>query len=531
LKPQFGWELTEDDLDFFAEAIRSTHREVGRLVVFGVYDTRLLAATASIKTAAQNLDILVDTLSAQDPTSNALFLQALKHTDNLKIAIADDLANKLSRQAKSPALLIVNHPLPPLQLRYLLELSHVSGCSQILGWGYNAEQHETMRYVHEYRSVTASDNVWLINPKAGRALSAKPGATPAGSQTLGAARLRVVRPESTSLVSIIIPAYEARPYLHEALGDVASQSYNQWELVVVEDASQDSVEDVVSEFSSQFPYNRVVYHRKPSNTGASDTRNVAIGLAEGDAIAFLDSDDRWLPDHLERKLRLLEIEKTDVAYSSVDMFDHENSRSLFCWGPSEQELSQFPTSLFLRNFIQPSGVVIKREAIDQVGEFDQAIFLVEDYDYWLRLISAGKKFSYDPKVTTRYRKNHASASTTGRMVLAYDGIARVAVRYGELIQDESLRRLMLTRHLVTAGTGHFSYASTARNRIDPYAGYELLKRACEIDEELWEAKRWTRLAGIALRTGTSPLLRRAFRLHYKKCCHVKFSLGELPVAA
>ena len=331
--------------------------------------------------------------------------------------------------------------------------------------------------------------------------------------------------DAQPLVSIIVPAYQARPYLGEALDDVASQSYRNWELVVVEDGSPDSVAEVVEAFRARCSQ-AVRYHRQPHNQGPSVARNVAIELAQGDMFAFLDADDRWLPDHLERKVTMLEAQAADVAYGTVELFDDETGDALSTWGPSPEDLASFPLSLFTRCFIQPSGVVVQRGVVERVGPFDSSLSFAEDLDFWIRAVRAGQRFAYDPKITSRYRKNHDAAATTGRLVLTCDGVARVVFKHADLIEDPYVRRQFVTRHLVTAGLGHLAYRPTARNRLDPAVGRALLSQAVAVDPLASGARRWAGLATTAAQAGASPLLRWVFRKGYRRLNRRPFNLSR-----
>ena len=99
-------------------------------------------------------------------------------------------------------------------------------------------------------------------------------------------------------ISILIAAYRAGPFVQTALGSVAKQTHHDWELVVVEDGSHDETEGIVRKFAFEHPTRSVRYENHGSNRGVAATRNRLIAMAQGDAVAFLDADDRWNPDHL-----------------------------------------------------------------------------------------------------------------------------------------------------------------------------------------------------------------------------------------
>ncbi len=317
------------------------------------------------------------------------------------------------------------------------------------------------------------------------------------------------------LVTIVIPAYDARPYIQEALDGIANQYYSHWELVVVEDASPESTQDIIAGFAKRFPGKRIHFQRQAENRGASATRNVAMQLARGDYIAFLDADDYWQPNHLSSKVNLLQKAGADIAYGPAEMFDSQSRQKLLWWGPTSLELTHFPESLFARNFIQPSATVMRSDVRDDIGCFDERVYLVEDIEYWLRAQTHGKVFAYDPLTTTGYRKNHASASTTGRLILCYDGLARIGLRYQHLIGQPAFRNYLLSRQLVSAGLGHLSYRPTEHNQCDPAVGYRWLREASQLGRTVWNSPLYVRMARIATVSGTHPLLRKIFRMRFK----------------
>ena len=231
------------------------------------------------------------------------------------------------------------------------------------------------------------------------------------------------------LVSVLIPAYNAREFIDATLESISRQTHKSWELIVVEDGSIDGVAPVVERFQLRHPDHRVVYQHNRKNCGVSSARNDAMSLCQGEFAAFLDADDVWTPDHLQRKVRLLREAEGDLAYSCVDAFDSKSGQTIGFWGPGEVDLQTFPESMFVRPYLQPSGVVVRRSLLIDVGPFDEELDYAEDYEYWFRAIAAGKRFCFDGKVTSRYRKNHESAATTDRLVLCFEGIAKVTCRH------------------------------------------------------------------------------------------------------
>ncbi len=244
---------------------------------------------------------------------------------------------------------------------------------------------------------------------------------------------KVTYPEAATsgLVTIVIPAYRLDDYIGKALRSISEQSYTNWELIVVEDASQGKTEGIVRQFAQDHPDNRVVYRRNEKNSGPSHSRNVAFLEARGEFLALLDGDDRWLNTHLAASLRVMQEQNVDLVYSSVVLIEDQSERMLGLWGPDEEELQDFPHGLFRRNFITPSATVLRRSVIADVGLWDVHLPPCEDVDYWLRCLVRGKRFAFVPGCHCLYLKNRTEALTRKRCGVQ-ELVARVVERYIEL---------------------------------------------------------------------------------------------------
>jgi glycosyltransferase involved in cell wall biosynthesis len=250
----------------------------------------------------------------------------------------------------------------------------------------------------------------------------------------------------------------------------------------------------------------------------SSARNDAMGMCEGEFVAFLDADDRWLADHLQRKVRVLRDSGADLSYSRVEMYDSETGDAMCEWGPTNYELEHFPDSLFGRPYLQPSGVLVRRSLIEDVGHFDSKLAYAEDYDYWFRAVEAGKRFEFDEKVTSRYRKNHASAATTDRLVLCYQGVAEVGGRHVAKIEgDSNARRAIVARHFYAAAAGHMGFIPTERNRCRPEAAPALFEQAWKLGghaKKNYRGYLW--LARFAMKVRAPWLVRRYFEGKFRR---------------
>jgi glycosyltransferase involved in cell wall biosynthesis len=218
------------------------------------------------------------------------------------------------------------------------------------------------------------------------------------------------------LISIIIPAYKAEKYIDNALNSIQAQTHTEWELIVVEDAFNDRTAVIVEEFSQRNSNNSVSYLRHDINKGLAATRNTGIKTARGTYIALLDHDDVWQPQHLKNLVLALSQDNSDIAYTTVSMFnDAEHITGTF--GPTEKEMLDFPFSLFWRNFIVPSSVVMRKSVFEEIGFFEENMRSCEDYEYWLRMARSGYRFSHVDGHSCLYRRHESSLSQNLELML------------------------------------------------------------------------------------------------------------------
>jgi GT2 family glycosyltransferase len=229
--------------------------------------------------------------------------------------------------------------------------------------------------------------------------------------SMSAAEIRYGFPAEPGLVSVVIPCHNSRRLVGETLNSVGRQTYPQWEVWVVEDGTDDGTESIVAEFARRFPGHRVEYRRNPKSGGPSLARNTAFHGVRGEFVALVDSDDRWMPDHLAVSVDALRNRQLDIVYSTVIMVEDLTDRPIGMLGPSEAEEASFERSMFGRNLVVPSATVMRREVLSDIGESDLRYRYCQDYDHSMRAIVAGKRFGHVGGVHCLYRKGHREALT------------------------------------------------------------------------------------------------------------------------
>ncbi|MCC5838574.1 MAG: glycosyltransferase family 2 protein [Opitutales bacterium] len=229
------------------------------------------------------------------------------------------------------------------------------------------------------------------------------------------------------MISICIPAYKAARFLPKTLASVREQLFTDWELILVEDGSDDGTRGIIETFATSVRQT-VRYLRHEQNRGLTATRNTGISAARSDWIAILDADDVWTPEHLSACAEAAQASDADVVHGGSQLFDSDTGRDLETRVPDDAALATVPLSVFTQQYIiQPSSIVMKRALWEQVGGFDTTFQHVEDLEMWLRCLRAGAAIHYSGKVTCRYRK-HASAMSGESYPMAA-AFARVYARH------------------------------------------------------------------------------------------------------
>lgn len=213
----------------------------------------------------------------------------------------------------------------------------------------------------------------------------------------------------TPKVSVIIPAFDIAPFVRETLDSVFAQTYNNFEVIVVNDGSSDSEE--LNEALAPY-FERIVYADQ-ENLGASRARNTAICLAKGEYLAFLDGDDIWLPDFLLSQVEFLEKNNLDMVYCDAELFGaalFEGERYTRT-SPSRGKVTTESLISAECNVIT-SGTIMKKAWVERLNLFDTELPRMQDFDLWYRLAKRGAAIGYQSDVLVKYRVRADSLSGT-----------------------------------------------------------------------------------------------------------------------
>ena len=181
-------------------------------------------------------------------------------------------------------------------------------------------------------------------------------------------------------ISAIIPTYNRRNTLPRAVESVLNQIYKPIEIIVVDDGSTDGAKEMCSEM---YPLVRYIYQ---ANSGVSSARNTGIKSASGDWIALLDSDDEWLPDKLDRQVKLLQ-DNAEIRFCHTNEIWIRNNVRI----NQKKKHQKYGGNIFNKCLdicrISPSSSLFHTSVIKDVGLFDESLDVCEDYDMWLRITS------------------------------------------------------------------------------------------------------------------------------------------------
>ena len=275
------------------------------------------------------------------------------------------------------------------------------------------------------------------------------------------------------LVSVLMPAFNAGRYLAESVESVRGQTFEDWELVVVDDGSSDDTGEIARRCAAADA--RVRYVRRP-NGGQAAARNTGLGEARAPLVAFLDADDLWLPGKLAAQLAVMEETGADLVYTDGYIFSEDGAAppgERFHILPGEARGVEMFRTLFTLNRIGTLSVLVKREALDAVGLFDEdrAYQNSEDYDLWLRLARWGASFYGMPEKLMCYRR-HAAATTYAASRLLAPMLAVILKHASDPALDPALVRKRvrgLYRDLISSLVSEGRFEEARRRMREFYA--------------------------------------------------------------
>jgi glycosyltransferase involved in cell wall biosynthesis len=256
-------------------------------------------------------------------------------------------------------------------------------------------------------------------------------------------------------ISVIIPTFNRKETLKRAIRSVLMQSYTPYEIIVIDDGSDDGTKEWLKD---NFPNVKYIYQM---NSGVSSARNKGIKFARGDWIALLDSDDEWLPSKLKDQAN--EIELNPAA-----KFLHTNE----IWIRNGVRVNQMKKHKKYGGYIfekcldmcriSPSSVLIKKDIFDEIGMFDETLKVCEDYDLWLRFASKYPVHFLDQPLIKKYGGHSDQLSKVD------DGIESYRIRSLKKIMNSGIlnkKQKTITKDVLVKKMYIYAKGLEKRNKI------------------------------------------------------------------
>jgi glycosyltransferase involved in cell wall biosynthesis len=209
------------------------------------------------------------------------------------------------------------------------------------------------------------------------------------------------------LASVVIPAYNAARYIGATLDSVFKQTFLAFEVLVVNDGSPDTA---ALDLALQ-PYQSKIRYIRQENRGPSGARNAGIRAATGKYVAFLDSDDSWLPEHLAKQIDTLEANpKLQMIYANGVYLRGDTAVGILFDNSPQALPVDLDCLLRERSTVITSSAVVLRDALFKAGLFDEQLRRCEDYDLWLRLAQSGTMISFTREIHILHRQSNGLAA-------------------------------------------------------------------------------------------------------------------------
>ena len=207
----------------------------------------------------------------------------------------------------------------------------------------------------------------------------------------------------SGLVSIILPTYNTDElFLRQAVDSVVAQTYDNWELLIIDDSTTSPVENIINSYSDQ----RIKYFRNPQNLGMANSRNRGLDLAQGEFIALLDHDDIWMPEKLEMQLELIRNTNCNMVFSPVTFFGKKSFQSPI-W-----DILTLKDMLMWNHVVSCSCALFCSDLIRKYNlRFSPDAVPADDYGMWVNIALYGGSIACTHKPLVRYRVHENNVSS------------------------------------------------------------------------------------------------------------------------
>lgn len=226
------------------------------------------------------------------------------------------------------------------------------------------------------------------------------------------------------IVSVIIPTYNRAHLVSRSIQSVLNQTYQDFELIIIDDGSNDNTEDVIEEFQKKDKKIRYIRHDK--NKGGSAARNTGVRAAKGEYIAFQDSDDEWFPEKLEKQMKIFENMPTEVGVVYSDMWRICRGKRKYWCSPIIKPEDGVVYNQALDRFmgmgmgIGIQSAIIKRKCFNTVGMFDESFHRFIDLELFIRLSKYYYFYHINEPLVNYYNTGKGISTNNEALIEAYE---------------------------------------------------------------------------------------------------------------
>lgn len=258
--------------------------------------------------------------------------------------------------------------------------------------------------------------------------------------------------ENSPVISVIIPAYNYASFLPQAIGSVSSQTYQNWECIVVDDGSTDNTKDVMEQLMKE---DKRIHYFVQVNSGPTVARNLGLSKAKGKYIQFLDADDLIEDQKFQKQLDVFEkYPDIDIVYGNVQYFKSNNiskqyhNITLEGSKPWMKKLSgsgeEMIKALLYENLMVIQSPLFKRSLVQNFGNMDEKLYYNEDWELWARYAINNAKFKFDEaKGTNALVRVHDSYSKDNLMMFIYGLYA--CLKLDKSLEDKKYKKIMIPK--------------------------------------------------------------------------------------
>jgi len=222
-------------------------------------------------------------------------------------------------------------------------------------------------------------------------------------------------------VSVILPTYNRAHLIFRAIKSVLDQTYQNFELIVVDDGSTDNTEYVVKSFDDE----RIKYVKHGQNKGANAARNTGIRIAKNDYIAFQDSDDEWLPEKLEKQMKIFDMVRPKVGVVYSGYWKIKNNRKMYLplreIAQKDGDLSKI---LLRKNFVSGVTSVVRKDCFEKAGVFDEQLPRLQEWELWIRISKHYDFKCVNEPLVNAYESPDSISKNEKATILAYELVLR-----------------------------------------------------------------------------------------------------------